>query len=547
MAFGCEPLGGTDWGAVDTAEVERAVRHAYDEGITLFDTADVYGLGMSEALLASALGSHRKDVVIATKFGVAGERSPDGGRARTHRDASPAAVVRCLEASLKRLKLEQIALYQLHWPDPSTPIGETLEALAGCVESGKVQCIGACNVSESHARDILAAIPLASVQLPLSLIDTSTSAAALSFCRERGVSTLAYGCLAQGLLTGKYGASDRFGEDDRRSRLPHFRSEEFRNHEAGARVAHPRCARVGKDAGADRDSMGTRQRCRCRDRRCGNECSRCTRTSERLGGRLPPTRMARSATECQPGESQHDESGHRRVVAVGSGFMCCTWSARRAARTSDPAFSMVELLVVPVRSGPARQARRAGVAGIANRFILSKGHGCAALYAVLAETGFFPVSELSTFYQNGFQACRTRNSRRSAGYRSLDRLSRSWVGDRGRHGSGRRLRPAPAPCFCAAERRRMRRRLDLGACPVRAPTRVGQSRRDYRLQQDSAVSDRCGEVIDLEPLGDKWRSFGWAGSARSTVTTSLPSTRALSAVPFDTGPTHVHRGAYHEG
>ena len=224
LAFGCEPLGGTDWGRVDAQEVAAAVREAYACGVTLFDTADVYGLGRSEELLADALGDLRTRVVIATKGGV-GWRSPaGGGRAGTFLDTSPAAIVRSLEGSLRRLRLEQIPLYQIHWPDGRTAIEDTVDALARCVESGKIRGIGCSNFSVQDLAAASGRAALASIQLPFSLVHRDT-AATFEEARRRGITTLAYGCLAQGLLTGKYGPDAVFGKDDRRSRLPHFASD----------------------------------------------------------------------------------------------------------------------------------------------------------------------------------------------------------------------------------------------------------------------------------------------------------------------------------
>lgn len=109
IVFGCEPLGGTDWGTVDLKMASRAVVRALDLGVNFFDTADVYGLGQSEKVLADALGVRRHDVIIATKFGVAW-RDCGGDRAVTYRDSSPRRVTEAIEASLRRLRLESIPL-----------------------------------------------------------------------------------------------------------------------------------------------------------------------------------------------------------------------------------------------------------------------------------------------------------------------------------------------------------------------------------------------------------------------------------------------------
>ena len=226
VAFGCEPLGGTDWGRIDVDEVKHAVREAVHRGVTLFDTADVYGLGLSEERLADALGDDRTRVVIATKGGVRWDSRP-AGRASTYRDTSPAAIVSAVEASLRRLRLEQIPLYQIHWPDGRTPIEDTVEALARCVEAGKIGYVGCSNVSSAEVDASRAVATLTSVQLPLSLLD-HRSLGLVQTMQQHRIGTLAYGCLAQGLLSGRYPNGTRFGADDRRSRLSLFAKDRSR-------------------------------------------------------------------------------------------------------------------------------------------------------------------------------------------------------------------------------------------------------------------------------------------------------------------------------
>src|SRR5947207_3407434 len=142
VGFGGWAISGHGWGPVDDRESAAAVQRALDLGINLFDTADVYGFGHSEEVLASALGDERRHAVIATKFGVTWD-----ARGRVSRDVSPPRVVAALEASLRRLRLDCIPLYQVHWPDGATPVAATMEALRRCQEAGKVRWIGCCNFS----------------------------------------------------------------------------------------------------------------------------------------------------------------------------------------------------------------------------------------------------------------------------------------------------------------------------------------------------------------------------------------------------------------
>lgn len=227
IGFGCEQLGGTDWGWVDEDAATAAVYKALDCGINFFDTADVYGLGHSEEILAKALGAHRKDIVIATKFGVNWHDNRGGERAKTFFDSSPKHVVEALEASLRRLQLDCIPLYQIHWPDPATPISETMETLLKCQRDGKIRYIGCSNFSADLLRQACRVGEVTSLQISYSLVDRHIEEDILPACEERGIGVLVYGPLAQGLLTGKYDLNVHFEENDRRNRLEIFRGELF--------------------------------------------------------------------------------------------------------------------------------------------------------------------------------------------------------------------------------------------------------------------------------------------------------------------------------
>lgn len=215
LALGGCPLGGHGWGAVDTDEAVAAVRRAVERGIDFFDTADVYGLGRSEELLAHALGDDRQRVTIATKFGVRVE----GGR--TIRDISPAYLRQALEGSLRRLRLECLPLYYVHWPDGATPIEAAVEELDRCRAAGKVRAIGVSNFDADQLRRACRVAPIAALQVQYSLVERP----AADLCRaaaEGSVPLVTWGSLAQGLLSGKYSATTRFGPDDRRSRYDGF-------------------------------------------------------------------------------------------------------------------------------------------------------------------------------------------------------------------------------------------------------------------------------------------------------------------------------------
>lgn len=230
IGFGCEPLGGTDWGKVDEQTAINAVARALELGVTMFDVADIYGLGKAERVLSQALGSRRHEVVIVSKFGINWQSDPAGGRARTFRDCSPARVVEALEQSLRRLQIDTMPLYLIHWPDPNTPIEATMEALLKCQQEGKIRHIGVSNFSLPLLQAANQTHPLAALELQYNLIERTADQEVLPYCREQEMSVLAYGPLAQGLLTGKYGLQTTFDTDDRRHRLPHFQGDNLTRH-----------------------------------------------------------------------------------------------------------------------------------------------------------------------------------------------------------------------------------------------------------------------------------------------------------------------------
>jgi len=225
LVLGCEQLGGTDWGAYDKESVKAAVNCAVDMGVTTFDVADVYGLGHAEEILAESLGPRRKDMVIVTKFGVNWRGDDRGGRARTFLDATPKHVREALEASLRRLKLDCIPLYLVHWPDPATPVEDTIAALTDCRDKGLIRYFGVSNFATGLVREAGAAGDISALELQYNLLDRRPDESQLDYASKSGLGVLAYGVLAQGMLTGKYGPDAVFGSDDRRHRLPHFSPE----------------------------------------------------------------------------------------------------------------------------------------------------------------------------------------------------------------------------------------------------------------------------------------------------------------------------------
>jgi aryl-alcohol dehydrogenase-like predicted oxidoreductase len=218
IGFGCWAIGGHGYGVVDEKDTINAVQVALSAGINFFDTANVYGFGHSEEVLSKALGSQRHDLVIATKCGVCW--TTDG---RTYRDCSAKGVASALEASLRRLKLDCIPLYQVHCHDGVTPVDETMEALRRCRDAGKVKMIGCTNFAVSQIESMNRVEKLSSVQLLYGLTETTNAEALHQHFVSSDMTTIVYGALGRGLLSGKYDGETTFGENDTRSDDPDFK------------------------------------------------------------------------------------------------------------------------------------------------------------------------------------------------------------------------------------------------------------------------------------------------------------------------------------
>ncbi len=218
VGLGCNNFGRR----IDLEQTRRVVDKAIDLGINLFDTADVYGAGKSEEFLGELLGSRRKQIVLATKFG---HPMDDSG---TRQGASAAYIVRAVEDSLRRLKTDVIDLYQLHTPDPKTPMEETLGALDGLVKAGKVRHIGCSNVPAWQVADsrwiakTKSLAPFITCQDEYSLLHRDPERELLPMCAHFGMSLLPYFPLASGLLTGKYTQGQAAPEGTRYNASPAF-------------------------------------------------------------------------------------------------------------------------------------------------------------------------------------------------------------------------------------------------------------------------------------------------------------------------------------
>ena len=211
------------YGAGDETEAIATIHRALDLGVTLLDTADMYGVGRNEELVGRAIRGRREQVVLATKFG--NVRGADGGFLGV--DGRPAYVRAACEASLRRLGVETIDLYYQHRVDPNTPIEDTVGAMAELVRAGKVRYLGLSEAAPETIRRAHAVHPIAALQTEYSLWSRDPEEAILPTVRELGIGFVAYSPLGRGFLTGRIKRVEELAEDDYRRHNPRFQGENF--------------------------------------------------------------------------------------------------------------------------------------------------------------------------------------------------------------------------------------------------------------------------------------------------------------------------------
>jgi len=226
IALGTWAIGGWMWGGSDDQESIRTIQSAIDRGITIIDTAPVYGFGHSEEIVGKALaeGGRRQNVVIATKVGL------DWRDGQPFRNGSKTRIRKEIEDSLRRLQTDVIDIYQVHWPDTNTPIEETAQALAELYRAGKIRAIGVSNFSPAQMYAFRAVAPLHTAQPPHNLFEREAEKDVLPYCRDKNIATLAYGSLCRGLLAGRMKADAIFTGDDLRRNDPKFRAPRFQQY-----------------------------------------------------------------------------------------------------------------------------------------------------------------------------------------------------------------------------------------------------------------------------------------------------------------------------
>lgn len=236
ITFGAWAIGGWRWGGNDRHESLKAILAGYEHGITSIDTAPAYGQGLSEEIIAEALQQIPRDKVqILTKYGLRWDRkegefwfsstSMDGSDIDLYKLSSAKNIKEECEDSLRRLKTDYIDLYQAHWPDSTTPVSETMEAMIKLKEEGKIREAGVCNYSASQMEEAEETFSLASNQVPYSMILRDIEKDLVPWCIEHKKSVIAYSPLQRGLLTGKLRPGHIFSEGDHRRGLTYFSSE----------------------------------------------------------------------------------------------------------------------------------------------------------------------------------------------------------------------------------------------------------------------------------------------------------------------------------
>jgi aryl-alcohol dehydrogenase-like predicted oxidoreductase len=226
VIFGAWAIGGWYWGGTDDKQATAAIEKALEVGVNCFDTAPAYGFGHSERVLGKALKGRRDKAIIATKCGLtwdSGEGEPffeakdsSGEVYKIFRSLSKNSIIHECDQSLKNLDTDYIDLYQCHWPDDTTPIEETMEALLKLKAEGKIRAIGVSNFTAQMIQDCLQFGNIASDQPKYNLLSREIEKDLVPFCKKKNIGIIAYGPIGQGLLTGKVTMDRKFEEGDLR-------------------------------------------------------------------------------------------------------------------------------------------------------------------------------------------------------------------------------------------------------------------------------------------------------------------------------------------
>ncbi|KKQ75769.1 MAG: hypothetical protein US98_C0060G0007 [Parcubacteria group bacterium GW2011_GWC1_38_6] len=223
IGFGGAAISGFNYGKTDDQESIKAIKKALDLGVNFFDTADIYGFGHSEKLLADGLGERRKDVIIATKVGLRWDIKNESSFADLNRDY----VYKALNQSLENLKLDTIPLYQIHRHDPDTLIRDTMETFDILKKHGKIKYLGASNLSREFIEEYSNYGRIESFQASYNILDQQAEKDIFPVCKKLEIGLIVFSPLAQGLLSGKYSHGVKFEQQDRRNESKYFKPRVF--------------------------------------------------------------------------------------------------------------------------------------------------------------------------------------------------------------------------------------------------------------------------------------------------------------------------------
>ncbi|UPL48666.1 aldo/keto reductase [Hymenobacter sublimis] len=236
ITFGSWAAGGWMWGGTEQNDAVGAIRASFELGVTSIDTAPIYGQGLSEEIVGEAIKTLPRDQVqILTKFGMRWDeqkgdfgfksKNNQGQDIDVYKYAAPASIIRECEDSLRRLGTDYIDLYQIHWPDKTTPIADTMEAVQRLIEQGKVRAAGVSNYSVAQMQEAEQVVNLASNQVPYSMVRRDIEKDVVPYCLQHNKAILAYSPMQLGLLTGKIKPGQHFDASDLRATHPLFKPE----------------------------------------------------------------------------------------------------------------------------------------------------------------------------------------------------------------------------------------------------------------------------------------------------------------------------------
>lgn len=244
IGLGTWVMGGYMWGGAEDRKSLAAIRRSIELGITLIDTAPIYGHTTSESLVGQAVeeSGQRDRLLLATKAGLRWNKD----KTKVWRDSSRDNIFREIEESLQRLRTDYIDLYQIHWPDSKQPFEETMDALVQLREKGKIRHIGVSNFSVEQMERCRNVGPLLTLQPPYNLFERGIESKILPYCYQQGIGVLAYSPLCRGLLTGKYSGAETFSSGDVRAMDPKFQTPTIQNYLSCVQGLHTIAARHGK-------------------------------------------------------------------------------------------------------------------------------------------------------------------------------------------------------------------------------------------------------------------------------------------------------------